>query len=133
MVFMPTSAVDRGFYELVSNLIEAEKAEQLHTRRGNRRRKYACIQLVAPYAQGQRPHQSAFRHVECRDLSACGFSYYATQPPESGQLIVALGPVPFVFLKAEVVRQSEVTQRGRGKFLLGCRFIERFEGATEDG
>ncbi len=125
---MATSTLDPAFYNLVSDLIEAEKAELLHTRRGNRRRNYPCIQLVAPWSEGRPPHQSAFEHVECRDLSASGFSFYAARPLATKQLLVALGPAPFVFVKAEIVRQSELKTRTRGKYLIGCRFLGRFDG-----
>jgi hypothetical protein len=119
-----TTSLDANFIAMVGRLLDED--QQIQERRGARRREFACVQLIAPIRNGL-PNQSEFRHVQCHDLSARGFSYHVPDAPDFQRIIVALGAVPFTFLSAEVVRVTEVELDGRRQHHIGCRFDGRVE------
>jgi hypothetical protein len=112
-------------YSAIHQVLEAERASDAAERRVGRRHSYRCIQLIAPILDGRLPHQSQFQPVQCDDLSCSGLAYLSEEPAESEQLIVALGVVPFMFIKAEVVRYDQVVRGGRAMFRVACRFVSR--------
>ena len=71
------------------------------------------------------PSQSEFGHVKFQDISPKGFSYYASESPDHGRVIVALGSVPFAFLTAQVVHVTTLQEAGQTQYLVGCRFDGR--------
>ncbi|HEY2881874.1 MAG TPA: hypothetical protein VGJ15_05560 [Pirellulales bacterium] len=125
------SAADAGFYSLVHDVLETNKLHSGENRRDNDRVPFHCVQLVAPYPNGQFSAASKFRHVRCQDLSPTGMSYYDTELPECPQLLVLLGSSPVVILTAEVVHQKPVDEEGRNEFLIGCRFTGRLHQKEE--
>ena len=69
--------------------------------------------------------------MNCRDLSARGFSYAVSRPPEYDYLVVALGTIPFTFVKAQVVNVSP-SQRGQGaEYRVGCEFLSKIEANAQ--
>lgn len=122
---MTATAQDEYLFELVHALLEESKGVQFGQRRANERAKYDCVQLIAPYDGYTMPTQAEFRRAHCRDLAPGGFSFFAEQPPETEQLIVALGAVPFSFFIADVVRVKQSDVDHTGSYLVGCRFLER--------
>ncbi len=130
------AAADAGFYELVYELLEAERARQARAappagrdenHRQSSRRSFKCVQLLAPFRDGRLPSQAEFRPVLCRDLSSGGFSFYSENRIDCRQVIVALGQVPFKFFTASVVNQTRTRTRQGPMFRVGCRFSGRIE------
>ncbi len=124
-VFSPSHAMhdatrdDTEFFSMVHRLTTPVQSrdERLHDRHA-----YQRIQRIAPVFGGRAPDETAFGEVRCFDLSATGFSYLTTTPPESDQLVIALGMPPHVtHFKAEVVHETAYR-------LVGCRFIGRLNG-----
>jgi len=116
---------DVDLFELVHALLEESRGYDTGERRRQPRSKYDCVQLVAEYDGFTMPSQAEFRRAHCRDLASGGFSFFAERPPETERLIVALGPVPFTFFVAEVVRVTQADVDLTGSYLIGCRFVER--------
>ena len=124
---MTTATQDEYLFELVHELLEESRGYQVGERRDGQRTKYDCVQLVAPYNGVTMPSQAEFRRAHCRDLASGGFSFFAEQPPQTDQLIVALGDVPFTFFVAEVKRVRQADVDLTGSYLIGCKFVERLE------
>ncbi len=103
-----------------------EASEEAELRR-NQRKKYTCIQLVAPYEGRRMPAQADFQPQLCHDLSPTGFSFWQEKPLAVSHLIVALGEVPFLFFVAEIVHQDYEPHGEPGGWRIGCRFIRRVE------
>ncbi len=95
--------------------------------RHSTRKKFTCIQLVAPYDGRQMPSQAEFQQQICHDLSPTGFSFWQEKPLAPTHLIVALGEVPFLFFVAEIVHQAYEPLGEPGGWRIGCRFIRRVE------
>jgi hypothetical protein len=123
---------DAKFYSLVHTVLEAERRRELCERRGGRRHPYRCLQLIAPFGEGQLPDKSQFRQVQCVDLSANGFSYLAVEAPTSERLIVMLSLDPFICLLAQVVRCEIRTQDEGILYRVACRFTGRIEAQERD-
>ena len=124
---MAVMTQDVELFELVHELLQESRGYQVGERRGEPRTKYDCVQLVAPYDGFSMPSQAQFRRAHCRDLASGGFSFFAEQPPEEEQLVVALGSVPFMFFIADVVRVKRADVDLTGSYLVGCRFVRRLE------
>ena len=122
---MSAALQDEYLFELIHALLEESRGYQVGQRRAAPRTKYDCVQLIAPYDGFTMPSQAEFRRAHCRDLAKGGFSFFAEQPPETEQLIVALGAVPFSFFVADVVRVKQADVDHTGSYLIGCRFVER--------
>jgi len=118
----------------VSKTIDPEFEDTLHLilregqdtdRRGQSRRPFRCVQLLAPYDGKEMPAADEFFHVQCHDISAGGFSYFLPEAPEYDFLVLALGRAPFTFVIARAVHFETVeTERGR-QYLVGCRFLRK--------
>ena len=50
-----------------------------------------------------------------------------SQQPTHGWFVVALGAVPFVFVKAKVCTTTEVGNNGATEFRVGCEFVAKIE------
>ena len=124
---MTATLQDDRLFDLVDALLQQSRGEPTTERRGQQRTKYNCVQLVAPYDGLTLPSQAEFRRAHCRDLASGGFSFFAERPPETDKLIVALGPVPFQFFVADVVRFKQADVDTTGSYLIGCQFVERLE------
>ena len=120
-----TAFSDANLYAAIHQVLEAERAAEGSERRQGQRHAYRCLQLIAPIVGGRLPNQSEFRHVQCDDLSCGGLAYLSDEPAESDELIVALGVVPFVFIKTQVVRQEQIVRGGQSLFRIACRFVSR--------
>ena len=95
--------------------------------RRSTRKKFTCIQLIAPYEGRRMPSQAEFQPQLCYDLSPTGFSFWQQKPIAPSHLIVALGEVPFLFFVAEIVHQAYEPLGEPGGWRIGCRFIRRVE------
>ena len=122
---MTATAQEESLFDLVHALLEESKGDEFGQRRATQRAKYDCVQLIAPYDGFTMPTQAEFRRAHCRDLASGGFSCFAEHPPETEQLVVALGAVPFSFFVAEVVRVKQSDVDHTGSYLVGCRFVEK--------
>jgi hypothetical protein len=121
---------DLSFYALVHHVLESsrESDESVERRTGSRRR-YMCLQWLAPYREGHLPAQEDFSQVRCVDLSVNGFSFLVEGQPDYQYVVVALGDPASLFLSAEVVRRDVVPFEGENRLLFGCRFIARLDGS----
>ncbi len=119
--------IDADFFAMVHQVLEEDHKQQQQQieRRGDPRRSFECVQLVAPVQDGRMPGQSEFRHVKFQDLSSQGFSYHALRSPDHCRVVVALGAVPFTFLLARVVHVTTIQEEGRTQYLVGCQFDSR--------
>ena len=123
---MVSETYDASFYEMVHQLLEPNETDAEAERRGRERRAFPKVQLIAPLVDGRMPQQSAFRQVQCHDLSARGFSFLCSRPPECTHLVVGLGTSPsLLYLTAEVRHYSEVLQGDQNVYLVGCLFTGR--------
>ena len=72
------------------------------------------------------PNRKNFAAVNCHDISACGFSYWASEPPEYDEIVVAFGTLPTVFyLVAEIVHTTSDEYDGQKMYRIGCRYTGR--------
>jgi hypothetical protein len=95
-------------------------------RRQRPRRSYPYSQRIAPIVQGRLPSEQDFREIECNDIAAGGFSFFATQTPISDSLVVALGAAPkTTYLTAQVAHITRLTRNGRRMYLIGCSYTGR--------
>ena len=124
---MTATLQDDYLFDLVHTLLEESRGYQVGERREQPRTRYDCVQLIAPYDGLALPSQADFRRAYCRDLASGGFSFFAEQPPETDKLVVALGPVPFNFFIADVVRVKQADVDTTGSYLVGCQFVRRLE------
>lgn len=97
-------------------------------RRKNGRYEYAHSQLVAPVRNQANRKALVFRRVECKDVSANGFSFVSNTKPDYTELVVMLGKGDYIIrLVAKVAHVSRTTIDGKYKFLVGCRYVERHQ------
>ncbi len=123
---------DANFFALVHHVLESSLAADTD-RRDNRRRRFSCLQFVAPYADGRLPTQAEFRRVLCRDLSPTGFSFVASDRPDTEYLVVALGAAPFIFVSAQIMHQWPEQVKGKPMYVVGCRFVSRIKSPDFGG
>lgn len=125
-------AGDSSFYKQVHRLI-AKRLSEDSNRRGPRRSNYRCIQRLAPCTGDQVPGMSEFQEVVCQDLSAGGFSYLASAPPDTETLAVELGKAPvLIYVTACVVHVSEIRSGAERQYLVGCRFTGRLGPLSDE-
>ncbi|MGI8980149.1 MAG: hypothetical protein ACR2FY_13070 [Pirellulaceae bacterium] len=92
------------------------------------RRNFACWQLVAEYDGVTLPAQEDFQLRLCQDISPGGVSFLSNVRPQSEDLIIALGQIPFIFFHvnfAHAVRRRDLEGH---PLQIGCRFIKRLMG-----
>ena len=98
----------------------------LRERRRRQRRAFPYCQSIAPVLNGSLPKKEEFRHVECHNITAGGFAYVSEKPPESKQLVIALGSPPqLTYLIAQVVHTTPTTHNGKPAYLIGCSYTGR--------
>jgi hypothetical protein len=123
---MPTREhADANFFALVHHVLEATRKEDEPERRETRRRKFSCLQFIAPYTDGRLPSESDFERVVCLDLSPTGFSFLIKRLPECQHLVAALRGNSMIYVTAEVIRQQEFTHEDRHMWRIGCHFLSR--------
>ncbi len=97
-------------------------------RRTSPRKAYHYRQRIAPMVGGLLPPKRKFFEVQCRDISAGGFSFLLDRKPDFETLVVCLGRPPAeTFFTARVVRCVEVQENGETWLLVGCRFTGRVQ------
>ena len=121
---------DAAFYEMVYYLLH-QQAGSDDDRRGSSRHNFCYVQLIAPYDGRQLPLEKEFVPLPFQDLSAGGFSYYASYPPSTPLVIVALGKAPYKLVSAEIRHTSRKKVPGQMQYLIGCRFRERIGTSPE--
>lgn len=100
----------------------------IEERRRHTRFAFHATQQVAPYVHGKIPPATAFRPVDCHDISCGGLSYYLNQPPLVNDIVLALtirGEVKY--LSAHIVRTTATLTTDGLKYLVGCRFVGRLD------
>jgi PAS domain S-box-containing protein len=94
------------------------------------RRVFQYRQRIAPLLGNAMPSEADFFEVDCADISAGGLSFYLDRAPEFDKLIVALGKPPVLtHFAAQVVRTAETVVDGQRQYVVGCRFLGRFNSA----
>jgi hypothetical protein len=96
--------------------------------RKSERRTFSCWQLVAEYDGFSFPLQEDFQLRLCQDISAGGISFLSDERPRTEDLIIALGPIPFIFFHvrfAQAIRRKDLEGH---PFMIGCRFVKRLMG-----
>ena len=87
---------------------EVAKAPEAKVRGSDRRvslrLRFPHKQYVAPYHGGCLPSRVSFKEVACQDISATGFSFLSSQPPDFESLVVALGVPPNLTYMTEIGR-----------------------------
>ena len=121
---------DGDFFSLVHGLLREQDEATTDERRDHDRRRYTCVQLVAPLVPGEPLWPGDFDKRTFDDLSETGFAYFAPRPPETRHVAVALGVAPFTFLTAVVVNQALVDGPEGRQHRIGCRFTGRLDGRT---
>jgi len=97
-------------------------------RRRHPRRAYSYVQKIAPITGDGFPPRESFYEVQCHDISAGGFSFYADTPLVADALVVALGTPPkLTYLVAQVAHLTRIERDGRKVFLIGCNYTDRAE------
>ena len=96
--------------------------------RKTQRRNFVCWQLVAEYNGESLPVQQDFQLRLCQDISAGGISFLSDEWPQSEELVVALGEIPFVFFHVRFVRAVRRKDLEGQPLQIGCRFIKRLGG-----
>ncbi len=100
----------------------------IEERRRHPRFPFPAVQHVAPYVHGEIPPATAFRPVECYDISCGGLSYYLNQPPIVKDVLLALkirGEVKL--LSAHIVRTIAILTDEGLKYRVGCQFVGRLD------
>jgi PAS domain S-box-containing protein len=97
---------------------------------GNRRRfprlPYPYMQRICAALDGRIPELTEFAEIECRDISAGGFSYYTDQKPTVNDFVVAFGADGMEkLLNARVVHFRPAVRNRRMGFIVGCQFTGR--------
>ena len=99
--------------------IESDRREQA-------RRAYPYKQRIAPMIDDRLPAQDRFEEVDCRDISAGGFSYLTEVKPDHKEIVVALGvPPSLTYLSATVLHSRPTERDGQPTFVVGCRYTGR--------
>ena len=122
-----TNTNDASFFALVHQLM-APKLDAARPQRGADRFTFLGVQKIAPCPNGELPPPSAFRDVECHDLSTGGFSCLSRQVPDVPLLAVHLASATIsLWLKAEVCHTSELSDAAGPLYAVGCRFVGLFD------
>ncbi len=146
------NAVDARFYNLVHEIVSADREGSASDRRTDKRQGFSATQWIAPRTGPELPGESEFIAIECRDLSSSGFSFFLPNRPDFDLLVAAFGTPPEVtYLAARVVRCVDVLIDSSGNVeyikngfeglvyeefsdrtttpmvLVGCRFTERLD------
>ena len=107
---------------------ESGSAPEGHERRKSERRNFACWQLVAEYDGFSFPLQEDFQLRLCQDISAGGISFLSDERPRTEDLIIALGPIPFVFFHVRFARAVRRKDLEGHPLMIGCKFVKRLMG-----
>lgn len=95
-------------------------------RRSRARRAYPYVQLLAPIVDNRLPPIHEFREVQCRDIGAGGFSFFAENPPAEADLIVAFGAgESLTYLTARQIHLTPTSRNGQSLYIVGCRYTGR--------
>lgn len=86
---------------------------------------FVKVQHVAFGDHEQRPDESELQMVVCMDLSSTGVSFYLPARPATDKLVVRLTQQPIdTWLRARVVRVTEVARSNGKMFLIGCELLD---------
>ena len=95
-------------------------------KRTSPRREFRYLQRIAPIVDGRVPEDDEFIKVVCCDISAGGFSFLTSRPPEFDELVISLGSPPNDRkVIAKVVRIVKTDENGQLMHQIGCQFIGR--------
>ena len=119
---------DSKFYSLVHGLLREDQEAAGSERRDHDRRNYSCLQLVAPYVEGEPVRPGDFDKRMFDDISETGFAYFAPRSPETPHVAVALGFAPFTFFTAKIVNRALVESPEGRLYRIGCHFTGRLDG-----
>ncbi|MBW3599156.1 MAG: GAF domain-containing protein [Planctomycetes bacterium] len=116
--------------ELLEQLIDIQRGgQQKYTEKRTRaRRLFPYVQRVAAWAGGRLPRPRDFLEVQCRDISATGFSFFVERRPRYDRIVVAFGPDENpVHVVAEVRHVTPHEPTGDAQFIVGCEFLARVQ------
>jgi PAS domain S-box-containing protein len=103
-------------------------------RRQLARRAYPYKQRIAAVVDDRLPEEDRFEEVDCRDISAGGFSYLADVEPNHTAIVVALGvPPSLTYLAADVLHARPTEHNGQPTFVVGCRYTGRINYPPHGG
>ena len=95
-------------------------------RRTKPRRAYPYKQLVGVVRNGKLPGRADFKEVQCRDISAGGFSFFSDTILEEKSLVVAFGSGDaLIYLLAEALHNRPIVENGRNVYIVGFRYTGR--------
>lgn len=87
---------------------------------------------IAQYRSGTLPDGADFEHYECRDLSAGGLSFVASQPPQASMLVVEMEDKTGIhYVLARVVSMRNEGTDEAPLYRIGCSFQGRLAEAHE--
>jgi hypothetical protein len=97
------------------------------------RYRYDCFQTIYRwYDAEQAPSIAPGITVRCHDVSTKGISFFLPESPDFQRLIVALGAQDRpVFMWADVMYSKVVYMYGQVGYLVGCKFIARLPGFSQ--
>ena len=97
-------------------------------RRTSIRSDYSCGALLATYDGRSFPPDSAYREIDCRNVSRKGFAFFCFVKPMFSFVVVKLrGTESDIFVSARVVRFQQLSV---GKYIVGCQFLQRLKVDT---
>ncbi len=100
-----------------------ENEQLVKEQRQARRHSYTCRQLIAPFDGHRMPRQEEFDWAMFNDVSETGISFLANSEPTTKQLILAVGPAPFTFLLADVIRTALREDLEGQPYHVGCTIV----------
>lgn len=104
----------------------AKPAGKKDDRRTGPRFKYQATVKVAPWSGTPRPPATAFREVDCHDLSQGGLSYWSKEVPNGEFVVFRLGRAPrVIYAKAKIVNWQPGEHDDIPMVRVGCEFVER--------
>lgn len=112
-----------SFQTEVADAACSEQEPAIAENRKARRHAYTCRQLVAPFDGVRLPRQDEFDWAMFNDISENGVSFLTKNEPATRQLIMAVGPAPFAFLLADVVRVAVRDDLEGQPFHVGCTIV----------
>jgi hypothetical protein len=107
--------------------------ERRRERRGQPRRPFPFVQLVARVQPGSFPGPDEFVSVQFQELSVNGCSFLLETAPDAEAYVVALGIQPSpIYVIAQVVYALRRSNDAELRYVVGCEFTKRIRPGTVD-
>jgi hypothetical protein len=117
-------------WEVTGQHCLADSSTELETKRYP----YDCLQFLARWDYQQSlPDPDEYTSVRCHDISVTGVSFLWPEMPTFSRAIILIGPTDSpIYMVIEVSQYKSVYKHGSVCYLVGGRFVNRLERATED-